>query len=149
MKGQVSTELLVIVGFVLLIFIPLLVLVYMKANDANQQIASYQAELAVSRLGSLANSIGSLGVNSEVVTDVYIPPNTIALSTNDAGRGSEIVLTLSTAQGQTELVEVVKYPIENPNPEIVGESTGEWVKIKITSTTGESGEAYIRIERMN
>jgi hypothetical protein len=56
MKGQVSTELLVIVALVLLIFIPLLVLVYMKANEASQQIGSYQAELAISRVASLANS---------------------------------------------------------------------------------------------
>ena len=58
MKGQVSTELLVVVALVLLIFIPLLVLVYTKANEANQQIASYQAELSVSRIASLANSVG-------------------------------------------------------------------------------------------
>jgi hypothetical protein len=148
MKGQVSTELLVIVGFVLLVFIPLLVLVYMKANDSNQQIASYQAELAVSRLGSLANSVGSLGVDSEVITDVYIPPNTVSLATNDAGRGGEIVLTIETAQGQTELVEIVEYPIDTPG-EVVGETTaGGWVKIKITSTNPDGTEAHIKIERM-
>ncbi|VVC03950.1 Uncharacterised protein [Candidatus Bilamarchaeum dharawalense] len=149
MKGQVSTELLVIVGFVLLIFIPLLVLVYLKANDANQQIASYQAELAVSRLGSLANSIGSLGTSSEVITDVYVPPNTVSLSTNDAGRGGEIVLKIETGQGQTEIVEVVKYPIDGVGTIVDKTTAGGWVKIKISSTyQGTGNEAHIKIERV-
>ncbi|MFH1520763.1 MAG: hypothetical protein ABID61_03900 [Candidatus Micrarchaeota archaeon] len=150
MKGQVSTELLVIVGFVLLIFIPLLVLVYIKANDSNQQIASYQAELVVSRLGSLANSVGSLGTNTEVITDVYVPPNTISLTTNAAGRGSEITLKMETSQGETEVVEIVKYPVDAPTDpyEIVGKTpSGGWVKIRITSTY-TAGEAHIKIERV-
>jgi hypothetical protein len=147
MKGQVSTELLIIVGFVLLIFIPLLVLVYMKANDANEQIGSYQAELAVSRLGSLANSVGSLGTSSQVITDVYIPPSTISLTTNDAGRGGEIALKIETPQGQTEVVEVVKYPIDNPGTLVNKMSAGGWVKIKISSTYNGT-EAHVKIERM-
>ena len=72
-------------AMVLLIFIPLLVLVYFKANEANQQIASYQAELAVFRIAYLANSVGSLGTNTTVTTDIYIPQNIISFTTNSSG----------------------------------------------------------------
>lgn len=146
MKGQVSTELLVIVALVLLIFIPLLVLVYFKANEANQQIASYQAELSVSRIGSLANSVGSLGTNTSVTTDVFIPPNTVELSSNSVGRGGEIVLKMETPQGPTEIVEVVKYPI---NSVVLADSSsaGGWMRIKVSSIYS-AGQATVKVEKV-
>ena len=64
MKGQLSIELIVIIGLVLVIFIPLLVMVYYKSNEANEEIALHQAELSVFRLAYLANSVGSLGTNT-------------------------------------------------------------------------------------
>ena len=148
MRGQVSTELLVIVAIVLLIFIPLLVLVYFKANEANQQIATYQAELAVSRIASLANSVGSLGTNTSVITDVYIPANTVYLATNQSGRGSEIVLRLRTPDGEKDTPDVIKYPVSNPGPIVESTTTGGWIKLKITSEY-ISGVAYVRIERFS
>jgi hypothetical protein len=146
MKGQVSTELLVIVALVLLIFIPLLVLVYMKAGEANQQIGSYQAELAVSRLASLANSVGSLGTNTSVTTDIYIPPNTVSLETRAAGRGSELVMTVRTPQGNTEVAEIVKYPLASYGTLSDSVSAGAWIKVKISSEY-HGGEALVRIEK--
>jgi hypothetical protein len=146
MRGQVSTELLVIVALVLLLFIPLLVLVYFKANDANQQIATYQAELAVSRVASLANSVGSLGTNTSVVTDVYIPANAVYLRTVVSGRAGEIVLRLRTAEGEKDTADIIKYPIQNPG-DIVGEnSAGGWMRLKITSVYVGT-EAHVRIEK--
>jgi hypothetical protein len=147
MKGQVSTELLVVVALVLLIFIPLLVMVYMKANEADQQIGSYQAELAISRLTSLANSVGSLGTNTSVTTDVYMPPNAVAFETRKAGGGSEIVLTLSTPQGNTETSDIVKYPMRTYGA-VPGELLpGGYMKIKISSYLGPDGNAQISIDK--
>jgi hypothetical protein len=147
MRGQVSTELLVIVALVLLIFIPLLVLVYFKANDANQQIATYQAELAVSRIASLANSVGSLGTNTSVVTDVYIPANTIYLRTVASGRAGEIVLRLQTPEGEKDSPDIIKYPIQNPGTIVDQTTAGGWTKIRITSVFVGS-EAHVRIEKV-
>jgi len=148
MKGQVSTELLVVVALVLLIFIPLLVLVYVKANDANQQIASYQSELAVSRMASLANSVGSLGTNTSITTDVYVPPNTIALETKKAGRGSEISIKVRTSQGDSEVAEIVKYPLAAYGTLADATTAGTWMRIRVSSEyTG--GEAVVRIEKVS
>lgn len=147
MKGQVSTELLVIVALVLLIFIPLLVLVYMKANDANQQIGSYQAELAVSRLSSLADSVGSLGTDTNVTTDVYLPPDTVSLNTSKAGQGSEIVLTVSTPQGNTDIAQIVKYPMMSYKQISGSVSSGSWIKVQISSVY-QNGQAEIEIDKI-
>ncbi|MBD3210089.1 hypothetical protein GF318_01790 [Candidatus Micrarchaeota archaeon] len=147
MNGQVSTELLVIVALVLLIFIPLLVLVYFKANEANQQIASYQAELSVSRIASLANSVGSLGTNTSVTTDVFLPPNTVELLTTGSARGGEVVLRMETPQGPSEIVEVVKYPITSAGQLADSTSAGGWMRIKITSKY-ENGQAKLEIKKV-
>ena len=148
MKGQVSTELLVIVAMVLLIFIPLLVLVYLKANEANQQIASYQAELAVTRVASLANSVGSLGTNTSVVTDIYLPPNTVSFKTMQSGRGGEITLTLQTAEGTKDTPEIIKFPLDNPGTLADASAAGGWMKVNITSVY-KANEAYVRIARVS
>ena len=150
MKGQVSTELLVIVALVLLVFIPLLVLVYFKANEANQQIASYQAELAVFRMASLANSVGSLGTNTSVYTDVFIPPNTVELNTSKSpsGVGSEISLRIMTPEGVTDITQIVKYPISNPGMLADETTAGGWTKLKVTSEY-VGNEATIKIERVS
>lgn len=147
MKGQVSTELLVIVALVLLVFIPLLVLVYFKASEANEQIGSYQAELAVFRLASLANSVGSLGTNTSVTTDVFIPPNTEELTTSQSGRGGEITLKVSGPQGDTEIVDIVKYPISDPGTIADSSAAGGWMKLNISSEYGSGGQATISIKK--
>ncbi len=146
MKGQVSTELLVIVGLVLLIFIPLLVLVYFKANETNQEMAAYQAELAVFRVAYLANSVGSLGTNTSVTTDVFIPRNVRYFGTATAGGGGEITMQVDTPQGPTDIVEVVKYPIANPGTLADQASAGGWMRVKITSEYSDN-QARIRIEK--
>jgi hypothetical protein len=148
MKGQVSTELLIIVALVLLIFIPLLVLVYLKAGEANQQIASYQAELAVNRLASLANSVGSLGTNSSVVTDVYVPPNTVYLKTEQSGRAGQLVLRLKTPQGEQDSPAIIKYPISDPGTLAEATSSGTWMKVRITSLYIEN-EAHVKLEKIS
>lgn len=148
MKGQVSTELLIIVALVLLIFIPLLVLVYLKAGQASYEIGSYQAELSVSRIASLANSVGSLGTETSVITDVYMPPNTIEFSTMDAGtRGGELSLSIQTDQGPTEVVEIIKFPLSNPGTIADSSQAGGWIRIKISSVF-QNNSASLEIERL-
>ncbi len=147
MKGQVSTELLIIVALVLLIFIPLITLVYFKANEANQQIGAYQAELSVSRIASLANSVGSLGTDTSVTTDVFIPPNIVELRTENIGNGAELSLTLDTPQGpSTPVVHIIRYPVVNDGVLADSSHAGGWMRIKISSEFVDN-RAQIRIQK--
>ncbi len=145
MRGQVSTELLIIVALILLVFIPLLVMVYFKSTEANEQIASYEAELAVFRLAYLANSVGSLGTNTTVYTDVYLPRNMESLEAWSVGQGGEIILRLETQEGPMEIVEVVYHSIGDEGVLVEKPSFG-WTRLQITSVY-ESGEAEIFIRR--
>ena len=136
-KGQVSTEMIVVIGLVLLIFIPLLTIVYFKATESNEELASYQAQLAVSRIAYLANSIGSLGTDTSIYTDIYLPEGTVSLETKKSGKAGELILTKKDGEATNEIVEVITYPIEI-NGEIVnqienGNENGRWVRLKISS----------------
>jgi len=147
-KGQVSTELLLIVGIVLLIFIPLLTLVYFKASEANEQVAVYQAEMVVFRLAHLSNSVGSLGTDTKIYTDLYVPQNTVSLETSAVGNGGEITLKLATPEGETEIVDLVKFPISDPGVLVEGPNYG-WKRFEITSTYDDSGRGTVSIARVS
>ncbi|MEK6981474.1 MAG: hypothetical protein AABX38_00960 [Candidatus Micrarchaeota archaeon] len=110
-KGQVSIELLVIVATVLLIFVPLLVSVYFKANEANASIESYKAQLGVSRIANLVNSIGNLGDGSFIIAQVYVPKNTKQIKFLSSGNGGEVVFVLDSGGQSIDYAESVKYPV--------------------------------------
>jgi uncharacterized protein (UPF0333 family) len=143
-RGQVATEFLVIIVLVLVVFIPLLVFVYFKTNEANAQIGQYQAELAALRLAYLANSVGALGSNTSIIAEVYIPPGVLGFSTQSVGHGGEVVLTVQTPSGPSDIVEIVNYPIEYPNPSL--QTQQGWADFNITSVY-VNGVAEIDIER--
>lgn len=142
MKGQVSTELLVIIAVVLVIFIPLLVLAYVKSNETNQQISGYQAELVAFRLAYMANSVGALGSGTSISSDVYVPAGVTEFSTRSVGNGGEIVIKTNTPSGVTETAEVVRYPIDNPKSFSTAQG---WAKFNITSVYS-GGVAKVRID---
>ncbi len=146
-KGQVSTELLVVVGLVLLVFIPLLVMVYFKANEVSEQVATYQAELLVFRLAYLANSVGSLGTDTTVYTDLYIPQNVVYLKTHSFENGGEIVLRLTTAEGESEVVEIVKYPFTTDKSTLAEGPAYGWARFRIASHYEEGQIGKIEITR--
>ncbi|HIH22294.1 TPA: hypothetical protein HA238_01055 [Candidatus Micrarchaeota archaeon] len=111
-KGQVSSELLIVVAIILVLFIPLIVGFYLKISEVNESISEVQAQLVASRIASLANSIGNLGSSSGVITDIYLPPSIEELNVASLGSGSEVVIRARVRGGVSELVEIIKFPVE-------------------------------------
>lgn len=143
LRGQISTELLVVVSVVLVIFLPLLVMVYFQANEASAKLGSHQAELAVFRLAYLANSVGSLGTDTSITTDIFIPDGVTEIRMQRVGNGGEIIFKVQTPAGESEIVEVVKYPINTTDPQ--GDTfpvQQGWARFTITSKY--NGEAQIK-----
>ena len=112
-KAQVSTELLIIIGAILVIFIPLLLTVYFKTTEANETLASLQIEISASRLANLINSIGNLGEGSSIRTEIFIPQNVKKIDIHSLGRGGEVVFKVSKQTGDSEIVEIVKFPVND------------------------------------
>ena len=75
MRGQVSNELLVVVGFILLLFIPLMFVMYLKLGDVNNDLSLLQMHFSAARIAYLINAIGYMGEGSAIITEVYVPEN--------------------------------------------------------------------------
>lgn len=110
-KGQVSTELLVIVSAALFIFIPLMVTGYLKANQSNEELVVAQSQLAVSRLSNMVESVGNLGENSSTTLEAYIPNGVRSIKFGKQGTGGEVVITMETSTGVTEIAEISRFQI--------------------------------------
>ncbi|MBN2477990.1 hypothetical protein JXB01_01740 [Candidatus Micrarchaeota archaeon] len=112
MKGQVSVELLVVIAFILVLFIPLLVISYFKVVENNDQLVLIQTQISASRIANLGNSVARMGENSSIITDVYIPPHVKTVNFKSVGGGGEVIFVLSSKEGDTEVVAVTDFPLE-------------------------------------
>ncbi len=112
MKGQISTELMVIIAAILVIFIPLLFTIYLKSTESYEQLYQVQAELVSTRLAYLINSVGNLGTDSSVVAEIFIPPRVKKVEVRNLGGGGEVIVQASTRSGDTDIVDTVRFPLE-------------------------------------
>ena len=111
MKGQVSNELLVVVGFVILILIPLLYVMFFKMEAINADLAMLQVHFSVARLAFLINAIGYMGDGSAMITEIYIPETVDSISLGESCK-HEVVFTM-VYQGQiNEIVQPTAFEIK-------------------------------------
>ncbi|MGV8176903.1 MAG: hypothetical protein ACP5NX_03825 [Candidatus Bilamarchaeaceae archaeon] len=135
-RGQVSTELLIVVATVLVLFIPLIFVLYLQANSYSAQLDGYKTELAVVRLASLVNSVGNMGEGSYVLAEIYVPDG-ISLNgavSPDGGKGSEIIFISTTSDGESQIVRPVEFKIDGPVPRLPGPG---YFRLEIRNTGGK------------
>ncbi len=107
-KGQVSNELLIVVGFILLLFIPLMFVMYLKLADANADLSVLQAHFSVARIAYLVNAIGYMGEGSAIITEVYVPNNIREVNIG----GNEVVFIAGMPSGDSAIVKPTSFRIE-------------------------------------
>ena len=114
MRGQVSNELLVVVGFIILILIPLLYIMFFKMEAINMDLAMLQVHFSVARLAFLINAIGYMGDGSSMITEIHIPNNVAEVSIGSPdGNSNEVVFTLiMSGELRNEIVQPTAFPIE-------------------------------------
>lgn len=116
MKGQVSNELLVVVGFILLILIPLLYIMYFKMDAIKTDLALLQIHFSVARIAFLVNAVGYMGDGSAMITEVYIPDNVQGVAIG----GNEIVFTMLSQGDTNEVVQPTAFSVEvDPDAELI------------------------------
>lgn len=107
MKGQVSNELLIVVGFILLLFIPLMFVMYLKLADANADLSVLQAHFSAARIAYLVNAIGYMGEGSSIISEIYVPNNVRKVSIE----GNEVVFTVGLQSGDSDVVQPTSFRI--------------------------------------
>ncbi|MCP4646645.1 MAG: hypothetical protein GY852_02775 [bacterium] len=111
MKGQVSNELLVVVGFILLILIPLLYIMFFKMDAIRADLSMLQVHFSVARIAFLVNAVGYMGDGSAVITEFYIP-ETVESVTIGGSSEHEVVFKMFTQGATNEIVQPTAFPIE-------------------------------------
>ncbi|MEW5996722.1 MAG: hypothetical protein AB1657_03960 [Candidatus Micrarchaeota archaeon] len=106
-KGQVSNELLVVVAFILLLFIPLMFVMYLKLGDATTDLSTLQVHFSVARIAYLVNAIGYMGEGSSIITEVYVPENVKRVSF----RANEVVFTSVSGGRESDVSRPTSFPI--------------------------------------
>ncbi len=129
--GQVSVEYLVILGVILVIMVPAGLLLFERAKQTTDQIASSQ----IIRIGNdLVNGIiavYSLGKNSWTTLEVNFPANSKEFYINN---DNEIVVTFDTNKGPSEAIFFTDVPLQTPyNGNISNSFHSGTFKIKIIS----------------
>jgi len=107
MRGQVSNELLVVVGFILLLFIPLMFVMYLKLGDANTDLSLLQMHFSAARVAYLVNAIGYMGDGSAIITEIYVPENIKQVSFNR----NEVVFTADVHGQDNDVAQPTSFPI--------------------------------------
>lgn len=124
MKGQVSNELLVVVGFILLVIIPLLYVMYFKMDDIRTDLAMLQVHFSAARIAFAINAVGHMGDGSSLITEIYIPENVDSVSIS----GNEVVFTTIFQGESNDIVQATEFGVElNPDVEDVFVESGEGV----------------------
>lgn len=108
MKGQVSNELLVVVGFIILILIPLLYLMFFKMEAIRADLSMLQVHFSVARIAFLVNAVGYMGDGSAMITEIYVPSSIQQTTFQD----NEIVFVMGSGETQNEVVQPTAFPIE-------------------------------------
>ncbi|MEM2948304.1 MAG: hypothetical protein QXL47_01950 [Candidatus Anstonellales archaeon] len=108
-KGQVSTELIAVIAFVLFLFIPALFFAYSKSGEITNELDMRKAYVSVERLSSLANSVGYCGQNSSIVAEIDVPGSVEKIEFRSYGDGGEVVAHLLDGG---DIVKPVSFRIE-------------------------------------
>ena len=111
MKGQISSELMVVVGFILLLFIPLMFVLYLKLGDVTTDLSVLQAHFSVIRIASLVNAIGHMGDGSAIITEVYLPPNVQTVTFSSFEGGGEVEAVILVGGKHSEVAQPTSFPI--------------------------------------
>ncbi|MFP3949473.1 MAG: hypothetical protein ACLFUZ_00050 [Candidatus Micrarchaeia archaeon] len=109
MRGQVSNELLVVIGFILLILIPLLYIMLFKMDAIRADLALLQVHFSVARISFLVNAIGHMGDGSAMITEIYIPETVESAQISE----HEVIFTMLSAGEINEVVRTTQFPMED------------------------------------
>lgn len=109
MKGQVSTELIAVIAFVLFLFIPALFFAYSKAGEITNELDVRKAYVSVERLSSLSNSVGYCGQNSSIIAEIDVPANVKEIEFKSYSDGGEVIAHLLDG---ADIVKLVSFQIE-------------------------------------
>jgi uncharacterized protein (UPF0333 family) len=133
-KGQVSMEYMILVGFLVVVTIPLILVYNTQYKGTSQQIISNQADQLGQKIVDTAESIYYLGQPSKTMIKVYMPQQIENITISN----DEIVFRVRVSKGVDEIVKLSSVPINGTLIPSAGmhyitiQSVGSYVNISST-----------------
>lgn len=127
-KGQISFETILIVGFIFLLLIPLLLLLFNRASSIQDELKTIETARALFTLSSSVDSVGVLGPNNSIIVEVSFPDGLKNLSIGTQSN-REISAIVTTSVGDVHIVKMTQFNISSSIPSKV--NAGRY-KFKIT-----------------
>lgn len=134
-RGQMSVEILVLVGMALFLLIPVMLYAYGRANVSGEDLSTQKAEFAAHRLATLADSVGYLGGASAVIDEIEIPPYVKNVSV----RGRDVIVELDSAGGKKQIVAGSAFLLNQSGFERIVKSGTYFIEVRALSTTNAGG----------
>jgi len=144
MRGQVGIEVILIIGFAVLLLIPLVLGVWVQMTHFTEQIAVNQADETAGRIAKYADIVGAQWPNATAIIRVNMPAfvnETVVGSRAVGGTGREIVVVMRTSAGNTEIVKTTSVNVTGSLQSITAPGTYE---VKLTAQEGPT--PMVRVE---
>ncbi len=130
-RGQMSTEIYILVGMALFLLLPVLLYAYGRANVSSEDLAVQKAEFAAHRLASLADSVGYLGGGAKVIDEIEIPPFVKSVGVN----GQDVVIEMDTAGGKKQIVAGSSFVLNETGFDRITKSGTYFIEVSALSVT--------------
>jgi len=133
-KAQVAMEYMILVGFLVVITIPLILVYNTQYKGTSQQIIANQAEQIGQKIVDTAESIYYLGQPSKTTIKIYMPQQIESITITDY----EIMFQLMSSKGTEDVVKLSSVPLNGTLPTTSGmhyitiQSVGSYVNISST-----------------
>jgi hypothetical protein len=109
-RGQIALEAVIIIGFVLVLMIPLLYTLFSRVLSVNDELRMLEASRAVETISNTVSTVGVIGPNGTATIEVILPDNVRSLSIGQANN-REITMVLSTTLGDIDITRMVIYNV--------------------------------------
>ena len=134
-RGQMSTEILILVGMALFLLMPVLLYAYGRANVSGEDLSTQKAEFAAHRLASLADSVGYLGGAAAVIDEIEMPPYVKSIRAS----GRDIVIDMDSAGGKKQIVAGSAFNLTSTGFSRITKSGTYFIEVRALPATGTAG----------
>ncbi len=151
MKGQSALEAIILLGFILMMTIPIL---FIFINVDRYTPAMSQARASVQIIADNANKVYAQGPNAQIITIISVPQYCKNISTVQTLDGGEIIFDMVSRDGKVQVYQKTFAPL-NDSTALAEYRTAQGQeyltpglqKVKIYMDTDEhSGKQIVRIE---
>ena len=143
-RGQIALEAVIIIGFVFLLMLPLLYILFSRAISIQDEFRTMEVTRALDTLASTVSTVGVIGPNGTAVVELILPDNVMNFTVgkvNEQTSEREIVAVISTSLGDIDIVRMVPYAVNGSVSSLAGTH-------KLRVTYYESG-LPIEVKKLN